>query len=137
MSDDTHNYNAHAPGGSTPCIESAARAIGIFPAKQNMRPQNDKGADEEAENHTMARMIADDNGRLLYVGEAATLTFLQILRTIVETTVGECPFITDPARHHIAETRLKLPADVHLTHQLPPKQTALILVDAFFVHVSI
>ncbi|KAK3176026.1 hypothetical protein OEA41_007348 [Lepraria neglecta] len=87
MSDDTHNYNAHAPGGNTPCIESAARAIGIFPAKQNMRPQNDNGADEEAENHTMARMIADDNGRLQYVGEAATLTFLQILRTIVETTL--------------------------------------------------
>ena len=137
MSGDSQNYNTRAPSGNTPCIESAARAIGIYPAKQNMRPQNDHGADEDAENHAMARMIADDNGRLLYVGETATLAFLQILRTIVETTVGECPFTTDPARHHIAETRLKLPADVHLTHQLPPKQIALILVDAFFVHVRI
>lgn len=137
MSDDTQNYNTHAPSGNTPCIESAARAIGISPAKQNMRLQNGNGADEEAKNHAMARMIADDNGRLLYVGETATLAFLQILRTIVETTVGECPFTTDPACHHIAETRLKLPADVHLTHQLPPKRIALILVDAFFVHVRI
>ena len=113
---------------------SAARAVGAFPPGQATAGQHD-GGDEEADNHTMARMMMDSNGKLLYVGEAATLTFLQVLRTIVETTVGACPFTTDQKRHHITETHLKLPPDVHLTHQLPPKQTALILVDAYFVHV--
>ena len=125
----------NASGNNPPSIESAARAIGLFAPKQNATPQNDNGGDEEAENHTMARMMVDSNGRLLYVGEAATLTFLQILRSMVETTVGECPFTTDPARHEIVEPRLKLAEDVRLTYQLPPKEVALILVDAFFVHV--
>ncbi len=83
----------------------------------------------------MSRMVKDPTGRYIYVGDAATITFLQIIRQIVESTVGGCALTQDPKRHEITEVHLKLPADVHLTYQLPTKQIALILVDAYFTHV--
>ena len=94
------------------------------------------GGDEEANNDTMARMLDDGTGRLVYIGDASTLSFLQLLRMIVETAAGPSPFTMDPERHKITETSLLLPPDTELTHLLPEKQTALILVDSFFVNVS-
>ena len=94
------------------------------------------GGDEEANNHTMARMLDDGTGRLIYIGDASTLSFLQLLRMIVETAAGPSPFTLDPERHKITETPFSLPPDTELTHLLPEKQTALILVDSFFVNVS-
>ncbi len=85
----------------------------------------------------MARMLDDGRGRLVYIGDASTLSFLQLLRMIVETAVGPSPFSLDPERHKIMETPFSLPANTELTHLLPEKQTAMILVDSFFVHVSI
>ena len=83
----------------------------------------------------MSRLVQDPTGRKIYVGDAATITFLQVIRQIVESTVGECPLTQDPKRNELTEVHLKLPSDVQLTHQLPQKQTALILVDAYFTHV--
>lgn len=92
--------------------------------------------DEEADNHTMTRMLEDGTGRLIYIGDASTLSFLQLLRMIVETTVGPSPFTMDPDRHRITEIPFSLSPSTELTHLLPEKQTALILVDSFFVNVS-
>ena len=85
----------------------------------------------------MVRMLEDGSGRLIYIGDASTLSFLQLLRMIVETAVGPSPFTLDPERHKIIETPFSLPPDTELTHLLPEKYTALILVDSFFVNVSI
>lgn len=85
----------------------------------------------------MTRMLEDGTGRLIYIGDASTLSFLQLLRMIVETTVGPSPFTMDPERHKILETPFSLSPDTELTHLLPEKQTALILVDSFFANVSI
>lgn len=82
----------------------------------------------------MTRMLEDGTGRLIYIGDASTLSFLQLLRMIVETTVGPSPFTMDPERHKIQEIPFSLPPDTELTHLLPEKQTALILVDSFFVN---
>lgn len=98
---------------------------------------SNSAGEEEADNHTMTRMLEDGTGRLIYIGDASTLSFLQLLRMIVETTVGPSPFTMDPERHKIKETAFSLPPDTGLTHLLPGKQTALILVDSFFVNVSI
>ena len=97
---------------------------------------SNSGGDEEADNHTMTRMLEDSTGRLIYIGDASTLSFLQLLRMIVETTVGPSPFSLDPERHKIKETPFSLSTNTELTHLLPEKQTALILVDSFFVNVS-
>ena len=95
------------------------------------------GGDEEADNQTMVRMLEDGSGRLIYFGDASTLSFLQLLRMVVETAVGPSSFSMDPERHRIMETPISLPPKTELTHLLPEKQTALILVDSFFVNVSL
>lgn len=149
----TANYLSEGPLGpqlyrpavSTPSIGDAARSIGYFPHRSDLKPEikvqsdhvSNSGGDEEADNHTMSRMLEDGTGRLIYIGDASTLSFLQLLRMIVETTVGPSPFTMDPERHKIKEIPFSLPPDTELTHLLPEKQTASILVDSFFVNVSI
>ncbi len=94
------------------------------------------GGGEEVDNHTMTRMLEDGTGRLVYIGDSATLSFLQLLRMIVEMSVGPNPFSLDPSRHAITEPQFSVLPNVQLTHQLPSKETTSILVDAFFVNVS-
>lgn len=144
------NYPPAAPPGlqsyrprvGIPSVKDAARSAGYFPHTADLKPEikvhsdfaSNSGGDEEADNHTMTRMLEDGTGRLIYIGDASTLSFLQLLRMIVETTVGPSPFTMDPERHKILETPFSLPPDTELTHLLPEKQTALILVDSFFVN---
>lgn len=141
----SRGLQSYRPGVSTPSAGDAARSIGSVPQRADLRPEirvnsdhaSNSGGDEEADNHTMTRMLEDGRGRLIYIGDASTLSFLQLLRMIVETVVGPSPFTLDPERHRITETPFSLPPDTELTHLLPEKQTALILVDSFFVNVSI
>lgn len=132
-------------GVGTPSIRDAARSISYFPQKIDLKPEitvhgdhaSDNVGDEEADNPTNPRMLDDGTGRLIYIGDASTLSFLQLLRMIVETTVGPSPFTMDPERHKILETPFSFSPDTELTHWLPEKQTARILVDSFFVNVSV
>jgi hypothetical protein len=71
---------------------------------------------------------------LVYVGDSATLSFLQLLRLMVENAVGSSPFTTDPRRHKIVEGQLSLQPGARHTHLLPDKSTARVLVDAFFIN---
>ncbi|PVI02916.1 hypothetical protein DM02DRAFT_521760 [Periconia macrospinosa] len=79
-------------------------------------------------------MLQDPTGRLLYVGDSATLSFLQLLRMMVESASGPSPFTNDPRRHKIVEGQFSLPPGSRYTHLLPDQKTARILVDAFFIH---
>jgi hypothetical protein len=79
-------------------------------------------------------MLQDPTGRVIYIGDAATLSFLQLLRMMVETVAGPSPFTTDPRRHKIVEGQYSLPLGYRQTSLLPDKQTAQVLVDAFFVN---
>ena len=72
----------------------------------------------------------------VYVGDSATLSFLQLIRMMVETTLGPSPFTVDPKRHRILERSLTVPSGIRLTHLLPDRQTARVLVDSFFINVS-
>lgn len=79
-------------------------------------------------------MLQDPTGRVLYIGDSATLSFLQLLRMMVETVAGSSPFTNDPRRHKIVEGQYSLPSDYRHTHLLPDMQTALVLADAFFIN---
>jgi hypothetical protein len=50
------------------------------------------GPDEEAVIYSQSRMLQDPTGRVLYIGDSATLSFLQLLRMMVETVAGSSPF---------------------------------------------
>lgn len=71
-----------------------------------------------------------------YLGDSATLSYLQIIRKDVESIAGPSLFTVDPKQHQIVENITVLPRNVRNTHLLPEKATAIILVDAFFTNVS-
>ena len=141
---DAQGLQSYKAGLGMPSIGEPARSMGYFASGAGLKPEirvqsdctSNSGGDEEADNHTMTRMLEDDTGRLVYIGDASTLSVLPLIRMIVETTAGPSPFTMDPERHKIEETPFSLPPDTKLSHLLPEKQTALILVDCFFINVS-
>lgn len=92
------------------------------------------GPDEEAVIYSQSRMLQDPTGRVLYIGDSATLSFLQLIRMMVETVAGSSPFTNDPRRHKIVEGQYSLSPGYRHTHLLPDLQTARVLVEAFFVN---
>ncbi|KAK3692563.1 fungal-specific transcription factor domain-containing protein [Podospora appendiculata] len=92
---------------------------------------------EEAIIYTETRMLQDQTGRLLYMGDASTLSILQLIRIIVENTAGAeagSPFIDDPKRHRIMENIIDFPENKKVPASLPDKQTTDILVDSYFTN---
>ncbi|KAI2630994.1 fungal-specific transcription factor domain-containing protein [Hypoxylon sp. NC1633] len=100
------------------------------------RISNASGAADEAELVSLPRMLMDTTGRLLYVGESASLSYLQLIRMIVESVDGTSDFTTDPERHKILENTIQLPHDTRPTGLLPDRKTADILIDSFFTNTS-
>ena len=72
----------------------------------------------------------------MYICDSATLSYLQLIRMIVDHVAGPSPFTLDPRRHRIMESSLTLPPGLRQTHLLPDRQTADILVSSFFTNVS-
>ena len=77
------------------------------------------------------------HGSIVYVGDTATLSFLQLVRTMVESTIGPSIFTTDPRRHRLTENSIAAPQKSLMTHLLPDKQTTYVLVNAFFVNANL
>ncbi|KAI0816555.1 fungal-specific transcription factor domain-containing protein [Xylaria sp. FL0064] len=94
-------------------------------------------AAEEAEvYHPQNRMLQDSTGRLLYIGDSATLSYLQWIRMIVEHISGPSDFTVDPRRHMIMENAISLPQDMRPTGILPDQRTAKILINSFFTNTA-
>ncbi|KAK1983766.1 fungal-specific transcription factor domain-containing protein [Colletotrichum cereale] len=92
------------------------------------------GPDEETSLIQSTRMLQDPTGRLLYVGDSASLAYLQLIRMIVEASVGPSDFTLDPSRHKIMEATIVMPANIRPPHILPDRDTADALVDSFFTN---
>lgn len=75
----------------------------------------------------------------MYLGDSATLSYLQLIRMIVEEAVGPSEFTKDPSRHRIMEHTVSLPSDILPPHLfLPPaRETAVVLVKSFFTNVRL
>lgn len=76
----------------------------------------------------------------MYIGDASTLSILQLIRIIVENTAGTdmgSPFINDPKRHRILEKIIDFPENARLPSILPDKQTADILIESYFINVRL
>jgi hypothetical protein len=75
----------------------------------------------------------------VYIGDASTLSILQLIRIIVENTAGSemgHPFIDDPNRHRIMEPIIDFPENTRIPCPLPDEDTAGILIDSYFTNVS-
>ncbi|KAH6625023.1 fungal-specific transcription factor domain-containing protein [Chaetomium sp. MPI-SDFR-AT-0129] len=98
---------------------------------------NANGLSEETNIYTETRMLQDQTGRLLYIGDASTLSILQLIRIVVENTAGSemgSPFIDDPKRHRILESIADFPDNVRIPGPLPDKETADILISSYFTN---
>ncbi|RFU26923.1 hypothetical protein B7463_g9430, partial [Scytalidium lignicola] len=79
-----------------------------------------------------SRMLYDERGRLLYVGESASLSYLQAIRRLVEEHIGPSAFTNDGNRHMILEATISTPPKFQFTYALPDRETAFFLIDSFF-----
>ncbi|CAH0047403.1 unnamed protein product [Clonostachys solani] len=51
----------------------------------------------------MSRLVKDTKGLYMFIGDSATLSFLQNIRRIVRRSLDSCAFVSDPLRHLIVE----------------------------------
>ncbi|KAJ2997034.1 hypothetical protein NUW58_g780 [Xylaria curta] len=93
-------------------------------------------AADEAEVYPQNRMLQDSTGRLLYIGDSATLSYLQWIRMIVENISGPSDFTLDPRRHMIMENTVSLPQDLRQIGILPDQRTASVLISSFFTNTA-
>ena len=73
---------------------------------------------------------------VVYVGDSATLSFLQLIRMIVEAWTGPSSFTLDPDRHKIMEAKSSFTQVLQSPQLLPDKTTAEVLARAYFTNVS-
>jgi hypothetical protein len=52
----------------------------------------------------LARLLRDTHGKFMYVGDSASLSFVQSVRRMVVSAIGDCDFTNDPLRHQIIES---------------------------------
>jgi hypothetical protein len=74
--------------------------------------------------------------RLVYVGDSASLSFLQSIRRLVEGSLGTSAFTMDSNRHKIVEASISTPPGYRHTYALPDLEAARYLTDSFFDNVS-
>ncbi|KAJ9623218.1 hypothetical protein H2203_006155 [Taxawa tesnikishii (nom. ined.)] len=58
----------------------------------------------------LARLLRDSQNRFMYIGDSATLSWLQSVRRLCFAAIGECDFTRDGMRHSILETVPSKPA---------------------------
>ncbi|GLA69932.1 hypothetical protein AtubIFM55763_010833 [Aspergillus tubingensis] len=69
----------------------------------NMEQQATDDKDGTAPVPKVARLLRDGQGKFMYVGDSASLSFLQSVRRIVSTSIGRCEFTEDNSRHSMLE----------------------------------
>ena len=51
----------------------------------------------------VARLLRDGQGKFMYIGDSASLSFLQSVRRVVSSSIGRCDFTEDNSRHSMLE----------------------------------
>ncbi|THC89393.1 hypothetical protein EYZ11_011163 [Aspergillus tanneri] len=51
----------------------------------------------------VTRLLRDGQGKFMYIGDSASLSFLQSVRRIVSSCIGNCEFTEDSSRHSMLE----------------------------------
>ena len=80
---------------------------------------------------------ADYSISLVYIGESASLSYLQIIRRSVVESIGSCAFADDPLQQQIYEKEAERPLGTHLEPETQPDLAwCLDLVAQFHLQVS-
>lgn len=71
---------------------------------------------------------------VVYLGDSASLSYLDTIRKLVESTIGPCNFTTDAHKGKLVEGSLS--SGLRPTYVLPDKEVADFLLESFFSNVS-
>lgn len=96
--------------------------------------RTEANSEDEVDVISMIRMLEDRHGRLQFVGDSANISFVQLLRMMVETIFGPSAFTLDPERHRMIDTSDEVSLDPSVRHLLPGYETTCLLVKAFFTN---
>jgi hypothetical protein len=69
----------------------------------NLEQQTGDDKDGTAPVPKVARLLRDGQGKFMYIGDSASLSFLQSVRRIVSSSIGRCEFTEDNSRHSMLE----------------------------------
>ncbi|KAJ5520660.1 hypothetical protein N7463_001113 [Penicillium fimorum] len=69
----------------------------------NMESQGKDEKEGTAPVPKVARLLRDGQGKFMYIGDSASLSFLQGLRRVVMSSIGRCEFTEDNSRHSMLE----------------------------------
>ncbi|EGU74819.1 hypothetical protein FOXB_14656 [Fusarium oxysporum f. sp. conglutinans Fo5176] len=94
-----------------------------------------------ADRPQLSTLVQDGHGKFVFIGDAANLSFLQIIRRLVRDSVGPCAFTEDALQHLMVEAK---PSDsaawfVNImddTPVMPEEEEARYLVSWFFRSTS-
>lgn len=128
--------------------------------QENTRPPTaaslprDYNPEDETPIERPGRLLRDNRGRVcnyikpssvtvlatdrwtVYVGDSATLSFLQSIRILVASSLGPSLFTTDSSRNKILEATISIPHPYQQNFALPDLEAAQYLVNSFFSSVS-
>ncbi|KAJ5967236.1 hypothetical protein N7501_003484 [Penicillium viridicatum] len=71
--------------------------------EMNMERQEKDEKEGTAPVPKVARLLRDGQGKFMYIGDSASLSFLQSLRRVVTSSIGPCEFTEDSSRHSMLE----------------------------------
>lgn len=69
----------------------------------------------------VARLLRDGQGKFMYIGDSASLSFLQSVRRIVSSSIGRCDFTEDNSRHSMLEAFQNNPSTQSWMLTKPPQ----------------
>ncbi|KAJ5085676.1 hypothetical protein N7532_010447 [Penicillium argentinense] len=68
----------------------------------------------------VARLLRDGQGKFMYIGDSASLSFLQSVRRVVSSSIGRCEFTEDNSRHSMLEAFQNNPSNQPSSLVPPP-----------------
>ncbi|KAK5990037.1 Filamentous growth regulator 27-like protein [Cladobotryum mycophilum] len=90
--------------------------------------------DQDVEIIRQPRMLEDEANRLLYIGDASSISFVQLIRMLVDHTTGSSPFTLDPLRHKMLDLPAPIPQTSMVPYILPDRETSNLIVQSFFTN---
>ncbi|EHY54441.1 hypothetical protein ABEF92_008891 [Exophiala dermatitidis] len=86
----------------------------------------------------LARLLRDGRGKFLFVGDSSNLAFVQNIRRLVKSEIGDCPLTSDPLRHAMCEVipPRKPPTAFQAQHPKPSEAEALDLIKHYLLASS-
>lgn len=120
-------------------IESLLTLSGSRSAPKS--PQYDKDPDQlvsRAPVPKLARLLRDGRGKFIFVGDSSNLAFVQNIRRLVKSDIGECHLTSDPLRHAMCEVipPHKAPTPQQAQHPKPTLAEAQDLIKHYLLASS-